>query len=123
MLVAMNTSLEMMMKTLQTHWRMFLIRLKFHELLFDLVVALDKTPTDDIDGMKAIISDLQEIFLTDLPIIPLWYNGLWAQYSDAVWTGWPGAADDQNHYLPATWRGYWNMTGLLMLSELELQSQ
>lgn len=89
---------------------------------FDLVVELDKTPTDDIDGMKVVISDLQEIFLTDLPVIPLWYNGLWSQYSDAVWTGWPGAGADQTHYLPATWRGYWNMTGLQMLANLEPQT-
>jgi len=92
-----------------------------NQAAFDLVVDLDKTPTDDTAAMAAIISDLQEIFLTDLPIIPLWYNGLWAQYSDAVWVGWPGSGADQNHYLPATWRGYWNMTGILMLCDLELR--
>jgi peptide/nickel transport system substrate-binding protein len=86
---------------------------------FDLVAQLDQIPVDDLDGMRAVMSDLQRIQLTDMPLIPLWYNGLWAQYSDAVWTNWPSSAEDANHYLPATWRGYWNMTGILMLSELE----
>lgn len=86
---------------------------------FDLVAQLDQIPVDDLDGMRAVMSDLQRIQLTDMPLIPLWYNGLWAQYSNAVWANWPGSADDANHYLPATWRGYWNMTGILMLSELE----
>jgi peptide/nickel transport system substrate-binding protein len=87
---------------------------------FDLVVQLDKTPVDDIEGMKAVISDLQRIQLTDMPLIPLWFNGMWSQVSNAVWTNWPSSAEDANHYLPCSWRGYWNMTGILMLTELEL---
>ncbi|HUS70545.1 MAG TPA: ABC transporter substrate-binding protein [Anaerolineae bacterium] len=86
---------------------------------WDLVQELDRTPVDDVEGMKAIISQLQEIHLTDLPIIPLWYNGMWAQWSSAVWTNWPGSGEDANHYTPATWNQYWNMTAILMLTELE----
>lgn len=86
---------------------------------WDLVQELDRTPVDDVEGMKAIISQLQEIHLTDLPIIPLWYNGMWAQWSNAVWTNWPGSGEDANHYTPATWNQYWNMTAILMLTELE----
>ncbi|MHB0875540.1 MAG: ABC transporter substrate-binding protein [Anaerolineae bacterium] len=86
---------------------------------FDLVTQLDKTAIDDVETMASIASQLQTIQLTDMPIIPLWYNGLWAQYSSAVWTGWPSSAEDANHYLPCTWRGYWNMTGIRMLTELE----
>jgi len=86
---------------------------------FALVDQLDKVPTDDLEGMRAIISQLQRIQLTDLPIIPLWYNGAWAQFSNAYWTNWPGSGDDANHYFPVTWNGYWNMTSILMLEELE----
>jgi peptide/nickel transport system substrate-binding protein len=86
---------------------------------WDLVQELDRTAADDVEGMKAITSQLQEIHLTDLPIIPLWYNGMWAQWSNAVWTNWPGSADDANHYLPATWNQYWDMTAILMLTELQ----
>ncbi len=86
---------------------------------WELVQQLDRTPVDDLDGMRAIMSQLQRIHLTDLPIIPLWYNGMWSQYSNAVWTNWPSAEEGANHYLPATWNGYWNMTAILMLTELE----
>jgi peptide/nickel transport system substrate-binding protein len=86
---------------------------------FDLVDELDKVKIDDVEGMKAVMSELQTIHLTDLPLIPLWYNGLWSQSSNAVWTGWPSSADADNHYLPATWRGYWNMTGMRMLTDLK----
>jgi len=87
---------------------------------WELVQELDRTATDDLEGMKAITSQIQRIHLTDLPIIPLWYNGMWAQWSSAVWTNWPSSVEGANHYLPATWNQYWNMTAILMLSELEL---
>ena len=51
-----------------------------------LVQQLDKTPVDDVAGMKEITSKLQKISLTDMPVIPLWYNGLWSQVSNVVWT-------------------------------------
>ncbi len=79
---------------------------------------LDLTPVDDVEGMKAITSQLQTISLTDLPIIPLWYNGAWAQMSDAVWTNWP--SDEGNHFIPVTWGGYWQMGGMRWLDALEL---
>jgi peptide/nickel transport system substrate-binding protein len=85
---------------------------------FDLVSQLDQAKVDDPEAMKAVISKLQTIQLTDVPLIPMWYNGAWAQYSNAVWTNWPASADDANHYLPVTWRGYWNMTAILMLCDL-----
>ena len=39
--------------------------------------------TSNVEAMKAIISQIQTIQLTDLPIIPLWYNGVWSQASNA----------------------------------------
>jgi peptide/nickel transport system substrate-binding protein len=90
-----------------------------NEEAFALADELDKVKVGDIEGMKAVISKLEKIQLTDLPLIPLWYNGMWSQTSNAVWTDWPSSAEDANHYLAATWRGYWNMTGILMLCDLE----
>ncbi len=86
---------------------------------FDLMDQLDQVPTDDLAGMQAVASELQTIMLNDMPLIPLWYNGMWAQYNNTYWTNWPSAAEGDNHYLPSTWRGYWNMTAIKMLSELE----
>lgn len=87
--------------------------------LFALVDQLDMTPIDDLAGMNAIISQIQRVQLTDMPAIPLWYNGMWSQVSSSTWTNWPSSADDTPNYLPCTWRGYWNMGAILMLTELE----
>jgi peptide/nickel transport system substrate-binding protein len=86
---------------------------------FDLVDQLDTVPADDIEGMQAIISQLQTIYLTDMPLIPLWYNGAWSQVSNAYWTNWPATAADAPHWFPVSWRGYWNMTAIRMLTDLE----
>lgn len=82
-----------------------------------LVDQLNATPTTNTAAMKGVISKLEQISLQQLPMIPLWYNGMWAQYTTSTWTGWP-SAKGSNHTLPVTWRGYWNMTGLLMLTKL-----
>jgi peptide/nickel transport system substrate-binding protein len=85
---------------------------------FDLVQQLDKTPVDKLADMQAITSKLQKISMTDLPIIPLWYNGAWAQFNSTYWTGWPSGEKGPN-YFPVTWNGYWNMTSILMLANLK----
>jgi peptide/nickel transport system substrate-binding protein len=85
---------------------------------FDLVDQLDKVKLGDDAAIKEITTKLQKITMTEMPTIPLWYNGLWSQTSEAVWTNWP-SADGSNHFLPATWRGYWNLSGIQMLLELK----
>jgi len=82
-----------------------------------LVQQLDKTPVEDVAGMKAIMSKLQKISLTDMPIIPLWYNGAWSQVSNVAWTNWP--SDAGSHILPVTWNGYWQMGAVKMLTEIK----
>lgn len=86
---------------------------------FELLNQLGQIPLGDDERLRAIASKLQKITLTEVPTIPLWYNGMWAQYSNTVWTNWPSAAEDANHYLPSSWRGYWNLSGLQMLLELK----
>jgi peptide/nickel transport system substrate-binding protein len=82
-----------------------------------LVQKLDQTPVDDVDSMKKTISQLQRIQLTEMPTIPLWYNGLWSQANKSVWSGWPSA--DGSHFLPATWRNYFEMSSIMMLTQLK----
>jgi peptide/nickel transport system substrate-binding protein len=84
----------------------------------DLLNELDKTPVDDKAAMQEIISQMHEIQLQDTPVIPLWYNGMWAQYNETVWTNWP-AESGGNQFLPSTWNGYWQLDSIKMLSELE----
>ncbi|MDQ1288298.1 MAG: peptide/nickel transport system substrate-binding protein [Actinomycetota bacterium] len=81
-----------------------------------LVRQLDRTPTSDRATMRRVLAQLQQIQLTDLPVIPLWANGMWAQYSDEVWTGWPSAGG--RHVFPTTWRGYWQLGAIRMLTDL-----
>jgi peptide/nickel transport system substrate-binding protein len=87
--------------------------------VFDLVDALAKVPVTDEAGMQAACSAIQEKMLTDMPMIPLWYNGLWSQYSNAVWTNWPSEAADAPKTLPTTWSGYWQLGGLMTLINLQ----
>jgi peptide/nickel transport system substrate-binding protein len=85
--------------------------------MFDLVDALARVPMSDPEGMKAATSAIQEKMLTEMPMIPLWYNGLWSQFSNAVWTNWPTEGVTT---LPSTWSGYWQLGGLQTLINLKL---
>ncbi|HSW43415.1 MAG TPA: ABC transporter substrate-binding protein [Patescibacteria group bacterium] len=82
-----------------------------------LVQQLDRTPVEDAAAQIEITSKLQKIFLEDLPVIPLWYNGLWSQVSNINWTNWP--SEDGEQVLPATWNGYWQMGSIKMLTNLQ----
>ena len=84
-----------------------------------LVQQLDKTQVTDVATMQSIMSKLQTIQLTNEPVIPMWYNGLWSQVNNSVWTNWPCAADTCNHSLPSTWNGYWQMGAVNMLTQLK----
>jgi peptide/nickel transport system substrate-binding protein len=86
---------------------------------WDLVNQLDRTKVEDVPGMQKVTSALQRVQLTELPVIPLWYNGLWAQFSNAVWTNWPSATDNAPKYLPSTWRGYMQRGAIRMLADLK----
>jgi peptide/nickel transport system substrate-binding protein len=83
-----------------------------------LVQQLDKTPIEDVATMQKICSQLQQIQLTNTPVIPLWYNGVWAQMSNNTWTNWPASEGAGRQVMPATWNGYWNMGAVLMLTQL-----
>jgi peptide/nickel transport system substrate-binding protein len=86
---------------------------------WELVNQLDRTKITDAAGMQKVISQLQRIQLTEMPLIPLWYNGLWSQVSNAVWTNWPSSADNAPKYLPTTWRGYLQRGSIKMLADLK----
>jgi peptide/nickel transport system substrate-binding protein len=83
-----------------------------------LVQQLDNTPVEDQVGMKELISQLQTIQLTEMPVIPLWHDALWSQVNNSVWTGWPADGNAASHYLPSTWNGYWQMGAVLMLTQI-----
>jgi peptide/nickel transport system substrate-binding protein len=88
-----------------------------NQQIFDLVDALARLPVTDEVGMKAACAAIQQLMLTDMPMIPLWYNGLWAQFSNSTWTNWP-TENSAAPTLPTTWSDYWQMGGLMTLINL-----
>lgn len=84
---------------------------------WDLVQELARTAQDD-PAYMGIMADLQEITMTELPMIPLWYNGMWAQYNTEVWTNWPNSESGPD-YFPNTWGGGFHQGGLHTLAEIE----
>lgn len=82
-----------------------------------LVQKLDKTPPTNKAAIREINSKLQTTLMKDLPLIPLWYNGVWAQMTTKYWKGWP-AAGTSRQYVPAMWRGYLQMTGVDAITHL-----
>ncbi|MFI6481979.1 ABC transporter substrate-binding protein [Nonomuraea sp. NPDC050663] len=85
---------------------------------WDLVQQLDAVKTDDVEGMKKVISQLQAIHLDELPAIPLWYNGVWSQASTGVWKNW-GADGGANKYPAVFWRHWFEMGGFETLTQLQ----
>ena len=45
-------------------------------------------PTDTA-ALQGVYTQLETIFLQNLPEIPLWYNGAWAQYNTTYWHDYP----------------------------------
>jgi peptide/nickel transport system substrate-binding protein len=66
-----------------------------------------------------VTGQLQKIHLDELPIIPLWYNGLWAQSSVSVWKNWPSAAQGAPKTAPAMWRNWLELGGFETLTQLQ----
>ncbi len=56
-----------------------------------LVQKLDHDAADDTKQIKSLNNQLQTILMQKLPLIPLWYNGVWAQFTSKYWTNWPSA--------------------------------
>jgi peptide/nickel transport system substrate-binding protein len=83
-----------------------------------LVQKLDKTPLSNTAAIKELNTSLQTTLMKDLPLIPLWYNGQWAQFTSKYWTNWP-AAGTSRQYSPVMWGGYLQMTGIDMFTHLK----
>jgi len=82
-----------------------------------LVQKLDATPLQNTAAIKEINSKLQTILMTQMPLIPLWYNGQWAQFVSKYWTNWPSSTTTRQ-YTPVMWNGYLQMTGIDVITHL-----
>ena len=59
-----------------------------------------KTSTAEADQMTAA-HGLQQIMVKDMPVIPMFYGGLWGLFSTRQFSGWP--SKDNPYATPATW--------------------
>jgi peptide/nickel transport system substrate-binding protein len=84
---------------------------------WNLTQALDKTPTTNTVAYQAVMSKLETTFLKSLPAIPLWYNGMWSMVNTKYWSNWPSATGLQ--YTPTSWRNFFQMTSIDMLTHLK----
>jgi peptide/nickel transport system substrate-binding protein len=85
---------------------------------WNLAQKLDQTPPSEKAKIMAINHQLQSIFMRNLPLIPLWYNGIWAQMTPKYWANWPSSTSDRQ-YIPCMWRGYLQMTGIDTITHLK----
>jgi peptide/nickel transport system substrate-binding protein len=85
---------------------------------WSLTQKLDRTPLSNTKHIASLNNQLKKIFWQDLPLIPLWYNGVWAQMTSKNWTNWPRANSDR-HYIPVMWGGYLQMTAIDMITHLK----
>ncbi len=83
-----------------------------------LTQKLDRTLPSDTKAIRGINDQLQTILMQDLPAIPLWYNGIWAQMTTKYWTNWPTATSSRQ-YVPVMWNGYLQMTGIDTITHLK----
>jgi peptide/nickel transport system substrate-binding protein len=84
-----------------------------------LTVKLNKTKSSDVAAAKKVHSQIQKYILEQLPAIPLWYNGMWAQWNTEVWNNFPSSKAKGMQNTPSTWNGYLNMTGIDALAKLK----
>ncbi len=82
-------------------------------------LALNKVSPTNVAAAKALHSKIQKFILEDLPAIPLWYNGAWAQYNTTYWNNFPKSSGAGLQNMPVTWNGYLNMTGIYALANLK----
>jgi peptide/nickel transport system substrate-binding protein len=83
-----------------------------------LTQKLDKTPASNTAAYQTVMSGLQKTFLQNLPAIPLWYNGMWSMVNTQYWTNWPSATTKGMQFTPSSWRNFWQMTSIDMLTHL-----
>jgi len=85
-----------------------------------LTLKLMRTKPSDMKAQKKLNSQIQKYVLTQLPAIPLWYNGMWSQYDLKYWKNFPTSSG--GHYTPSTWNGFLNMTGIDAIAHIKAAS-
>jgi peptide/nickel transport system substrate-binding protein len=85
---------------------------------WSLVQQLDKTSFSNVKQRASLMKKLQKITMAEVPIIPMWYNGVWSQTQSKYWKNWPSSTSTRK-YIPCMWRGYLQMTGIDMFTHVK----
>ncbi len=102
-------------QTAQLNWERF-----SDPAAWALVQKIGTIVPTDTAAIQAIYTQLETIFLQNLPEIPLWYNGAWAQFNTTYWHDYPTSTTPNDQYTPVVWGGWLgNMTTVLALAQLE----
>ena len=87
--------------------------------LIDAELQLDLVRSHGARVPGRIPDQVETIFLKNLPEIPLWYNGAWAQYNTTYWHDYPVSTSPTDRYTPVVWGGWLgNMTTVLGLAQI-----
>ena len=74
----------------------------------DLFEKIDQfNMTRDEAVKQELASEIEEILLKDMPSVPLWHNGLWAQQTTQYWTNWP--SEDNPSGIPVSWGNFYQL--------------
>ncbi|MET1051631.1 MAG: ABC transporter substrate-binding protein [Mycetocola sp.] len=65
---------------------------RFQDPEVDELLTAYKSTTDE-DEQKQLLYELQSVVYDQVPVIGMYYGGLWGLFSDAKFTGWPSAED------------------------------
>lgn len=75
---------------------------------FDAIVdQMGATPPDDEAVMVDLYQQAMEIWLDELPIVPIVQAPALVPFNSRYWTGWPSAEDPWN--MPVSWWATWNL--------------
>jgi len=77
---------------------------------WSLVERADAIPTSDGPALRAAYAAIEEAFLRQLPVVPLWFSGAWFQASTAHWRDYPSALLPGDRYTPEMGRGWLGAT-------------
>lgn len=88
---------------------------RFQDPKVDALLAQLRSATSVAD-QKKISDQLQEVMYNQVPVVGMFYGGLWGLFSDKAYTGWPSASDP--YATPATW----TENSLLILTHLKKAS-
>jgi peptide/nickel transport system substrate-binding protein len=86
-----------------------------NEALFTMINEFNMMKDTDA-GIMEKAAEIQKVLLEEMPAIPLWYNGLWAQSTTGTWKNWP--TEDNPEGYPCTWGGKWQYGAIEMLINL-----